>query len=168
MNKQIEESIKDLENNKTSKAIEVLNCFDSLLDDVEKSVSRYDINSNPLEYERLIDNISETHTLDIDLNKLLTCLGLLDCATLVNIRIKDNTRYNTELYNKTSKQEFDDKVINVLCNQIKREVVFYDSDGISSCDLSKERHEICTKHKNGANCLGCIKQWAIGEVIKND
>ena len=71
------------------------------------------------------------------------------------------------LYEGELEPSIEDKIIRKLAEQVKREVVFYDSDGISSCDLSKEEHEKCTKHNNGANCIDCIINWAKGEVIKN-
>ena len=72
------------------------------------------------------------------------------------------------LYEGELEPSIKDKIIRKLAEQVKKEVVFYDSDGISSCDLSKEEHEKCTKHNNGANCIDCIINWAKEEVIKND
>lgn len=72
------------------------------------------------------------------------------------------------LYEGELESSIEDKIIRKLAEQVKREVVFYDSDGISSCDLSKEEHEKCTKHNNGANCIDCIINWAKEEAIKND
>ena len=60
------------------------------------------------------------------------------------------------------------KIAEKLAEQVKRDTVFYDSKGISSCDLSEEKYCKCSKHNNGANCNQCIIDWARKEVEKDE
>ena len=60
------------------------------------------------------------------------------------------------------------KIAEKLAEQVKRDTVFYDSKGISSCDLSEEKYCKCSKHNNGATCKQCIIDWARNEVEKDE
>ena len=75
-----------------------------------------------------------------------------------------------ELQEKLEKQDKEletyKKIAEKLAEQVKRDTVFYDTEGISSCDLSEEKYCKCSKHNNGTNCKQCIIDWARKEVEK--
>lgn len=71
---------------------------------------------------------------------------------------------NTEL---SKELETWKKIAEKLTEQVKREAVFYDTEGISSCDLSEEKYCKCSKHNNGATCKQCIIDWARSEVLND-
>ena len=67
-----------------------------------------------------------------------------------------------------NKEENWKKIAEKLAEQVKRDTVFYDTEGISSCDLSEEKYCKCSKHNNCANCKQCIIDWAKREVEKDE
>ena len=92
-------------------------------------------------------------------------LTKIACCTAQNCEALNNAiRLGKELENKDKELEMYKKIAEKLAEQVKREVVFYDTKGISSCDLSEEKYCKYSKHNNGATCKQCIIDWARKEV----
>ena len=86
-----------------------------------------------------------------DVEAFKKALGITEEDSFENHQIRFKT-----LINLIEKQ---DKIIDLMAEYIKRDTVFYDTEGISSCDLSEEKYCKCSKHNNGANCKDCIKEY---------
>lgn len=59
--------------------------------------------------------------------------------------------------------EMNKKIAEKLAEEIKKDVVYYDSEGICFCEIIGDYGK-CFKHNKGANCIQCIIDWARKEV----
>ena len=123
------------------------------------------------DYSRKIGD-EEIHTIicewEYTLSELETYKKANDNSLVKNVELKIELKTleqsNKNLLAKKSELETWKKIAEKLAEQVKRDTVFYDSKGISSCDLSEEKYCKCSKHNNGANCNQCIIDWARNEV----
>ena len=117
-------------------------------------------------------NIDEDIEIEFVKEKIEECTRIIQSVSNMESKktySKERTKFKKVLNlieNKDKELETYKKIAEKLAEQVKRDTVFYDTDGISSCDLSEEKYCKCSKHNNGANCKQCIIDWARKEVEK--
>lgn len=96
-----------------------------------------------------IDNTPTTSTLEVDLNKLFTHIGFLDNETLVNIKLKNTTRYRVDLDTDKSELETYKKiaerlaeVVDLGCIDITCSPMCVHDNCIKECTLDWARNEV--------------------------
>lgn len=112
-----------------------------------------------------IDNTPITSTLEVDLNKLFTPLGFLDNETLVNIKLKNTTRYKVDLDSNKSELETWKKIAEKLAERFAKTSDYsYEGNNFYYCGAIEDTCKISEVSIPNEVCKQCIIDWARNEV----